>query len=423
MMLLSWMPCKCKTIFCRAPLNLAGDNPLPCAFFSRGASTFTLCCVFKITLPLDSDSTMAESVIKRFHENMAFAEALVHSLTDDGILVTHVGPESANGSGVRGTAEESVNKFLSNLEWLELEAAKDYLEAHGGFTKPKRFLVAFKNRYSLSSWYMNEAEMKTAIRYRITSNHDGTNPLRYFDGATMMTYQHPSRTRENIYCSEGKCNDFHGLDPEIDNVRIDQLEVRSSPIPNAGRGLFFKVDAPKGTYVGADALAECILYPPSTYWYANTMRRYNLHYFQTMSAYTFGYGYANEAFGDVGYSVEPSILTFTNHGCNGTYNQGLPMPVTEMNASLTEMPTILDESYAETYFYDPFTDRSLMLHMHVNEHTLRDLKAGDELLDNYLSYLSVDNWSQGLADYRAQCALQGVGEITRYQSSATKDEL
>jgi hypothetical protein len=268
---------------------------------------------------------------------------------------------------------------------------------------------------------MNDAQVDLYLRMRVTPTHSGELPLSFFDGATMMTYQYPNRISEEIFCRSSPkpeyCANKHGMDPNIANVAITQLEVKLSPIPNAGRGVFFKVDAPKGTYVGADALAECLFFPPDTYWVSKLMQSYTPyhHYFRTLDSYMFGYGYANDFFGEVAYSVEPSILTFTNHGCNRTFNQGMVLPVTEMDADLDHMPDILYGNVAETYFYNPFIDRNLFLIMHVNEVTLKDVKAGDELLDNYLSYLSEENWASGVTDYRAQCALQGVGEITRYQ--------
>ena len=45
----------------------------------------------------------------------------------------------------------------------------------------------------------------------------------------------------------------------------------------------------------------------------------------------------------------------------------------------------------------------------------RDVKAGEELLDLYLSYYTPDTWTRGISDLRAQCSAQALGSVGSYE--------
>jgi hypothetical protein len=375
------------------------------------------------------------------YDNDKFAEAISRALSDDGVMVTQVGQEDF----IDDPAKEFTNKqyefkLRTHLQNHGFVVAKDYSEAHGGFLGVWRYLILFKSRESLVYWYANQAEIDLEIRKRsLTIQPSGnsaetTTPFRYFDGAMMMTYQFPSRVSEEVFCRSTPqpdlCATKHGLDPEIENVPISSLEVRQSSLPNAGRGISSKESVKKGMYIAADEMVESILFPPKTYLYAKSITEKSYasanSYFKALDAYIHGYGFENDLFGNIAYSVEPSILTFINHGCNRTYNQGAVTLFTEMDVDSTSMPEMLKDNIVETIFYSPFIDRNLFGLMHANEVTLRDIEAGEELLGNYLHYWSEENWESKVNDFRAMCSLQGVGTINRYQdeqaSSQEKEE-
>jgi hypothetical protein len=131
--------------------------------------------------------------------------------------------------------------------------------------------VAFKSYASRKHWYSNAAEIEVAIQKRILRTKSGKAPLRYFDGATMASYQAPSRTIENLFCRRqptpfGCKDDEFNFDPELPNVPISSLEVKISEVGDiAGRGVFTKVDIPKGTYISAETASQSLRFFPSTH--------------------------------------------------------------------------------------------------------------------------------------------------------------
>ena len=67
-----------------------------------------------------------------------------------------------------------------------------YDEAHSGFGDPWSTLLAFKDLKTSENWYRNAAEIQLQLQKRILPSKTGGSPLRYFDGATMNSYQFPS---------------------------------------------------------------------------------------------------------------------------------------------------------------------------------------------------------------------------------------
>ena len=127
-----------------------------------------------------------------------------------------------------------------------------YDEMHGGFMAPWTYIIAFMDYYD-SNWMLGEASIDLELRRRAVATNDGSDlPFRFFDGATMIGYQYPSRVREELFCrGEPKppfCDLGHGFDPERANIPTSDFEVRRSAILNGGRGLHTKVDIPEGSY-------------------------------------------------------------------------------------------------------------------------------------------------------------------------------
>jgi len=175
------------------------------------------------------------------------------------------------------------------------------MQAHGGFLGVWSFFVAFTNASTKGRWHANEAEVNLAIKKRMRSTTAGKSPLVYFDGATMQTYQYPSRAVEVVFCRTMPeafgCNREHGIDPGIKDVPVSDLEVKPSNIQNAGRGVFTKVDIPVGTYIAVAEQTKNIYFPPSTY---ELIRNFTKHpagaehaFFETFLR---GYGFGNHYF-------------------------------------------------------------------------------------------------------------------------------
>jgi len=75
-----------------------------------------------------------------------------------------------------------------------------YEEAHCEFGAPWTTLIAFKSVETRKRWYRSPAAVELDLSRRILPTKDGKTSLRYFDGATMKSYQMPSRAFEDIYC-------------------------------------------------------------------------------------------------------------------------------------------------------------------------------------------------------------------------------
>ena len=75
-----------------------------------------------------------------------------------------------------------------------------YEESHCEFGDPWTTLIAFKSVETRKRWYRSPAAVELDLSRRILPTKDGKTSLRYFDGATMKSYQMPSRAFEDIYC-------------------------------------------------------------------------------------------------------------------------------------------------------------------------------------------------------------------------------
>jgi hypothetical protein len=127
-----------------------------------------------------------------------------------------------------------------------------------------------------------------------------------------------------------------------------------------------------------------------------------------------GYGYVSLVLGLPHWSVDSNIAFFMNHGCNQTYNFGDEYSsTTEINADSTRVPPDYDTS-AEIYC--PVIERNLRAYRSGPEHTLRDIKAGEEILANYLAFVADDEgWENDVLSIRSQCAGEALGEISEYE--------
>ena len=364
----------------------------------------------------------------KLYQNGEFVDALFNSLTESGVVVSQVGEDNlfTDASDDYTLGGSSLLRFEKLLEKAGFERMKRYAEAHGNFLAPWSFLVVWKDTDTGELWYSSQAQIDYRIRKRILPTIDGSEPLRFFDGATMMAYQHPSRVNEEVFCrrkpSPPLCDEGHGISPLRKNAPISTFEVRPSKIPNAGRGVFFKEPVPANTYVAVEQVVhDIIVFPYQKRLLHEVGEASNTTIFKPFEFYLFGYGFATDFFGDAAYSVDVSILTFLNHGCNGNILMGELYSVTEMTADPKKPPEDFGDSPFEEAFYSPFIDRNIFLNMNGADTTVRDVEAGEELLDNYLRYLHEDTWEWGVNSFRKQCEGQ-AGVITDYEESDVPEE-
>lgn len=77
-----------------------------------------------------------------------------------------------------------------------------YEESHCKFGAPWTTLIAFKDVETRKRWYRNPADVELDLSRRILPTKNGKSSLRYFDGATMKSYQLPQRAFEETYCRQ-----------------------------------------------------------------------------------------------------------------------------------------------------------------------------------------------------------------------------
>lgn len=117
-------------------------------------------------------------------------------------------------------------------------------------------------------------------------------------------------------------------------------------------------------------------------------------------------------------TVDSGTLTFANHGCNSTFNVGMPLPggVDEFSIDLDQPP---DKSLGlDDDVYDPMDDRFSLFYAVITRAN-RDISKGEELLDNYLIMGGEEYLRDQVTELRKQC--QGIpGEIERFQKEAAR---
>ena len=117
-------------------------------------------------------------------------------------------------------------------------------------------------------------------------------------------------------------------------------------------------------------------------------------------------------------SVDPGILTFSNHGCNGTYNIGASssqLSLTEFTADPKKPPDSIEHD-----LYNPWLDRNLHFTDDIDI-SLRDLRKGEEILSDYLKF-AADSWESDVLDLREICRGSMVGEVLNYELKKERNE-
>ncbi|EJK57619.1 hypothetical protein THAOC_22319 [Thalassiosira oceanica] len=176
----------------------------------------------------------------------AYILSLYNGLSNDGILVVQVGEVPGEDSPADETGRFT-NRSIMQEKLLEVgfDSIHVYEEGHSGFLAPWSTMVAFKDAHTRRRWYRNEAEIDLALKRRILPTRTGDSSLRYFDGATMRSYQLPSRAFQTIYCRSSDAPfECSGADISPVNATVSigyspVYERRSSLVNNRRFGLTF----------------------------------------------------------------------------------------------------------------------------------------------------------------------------------------
>ena len=117
-------------------------------------------------------------------------------------------------------------------------------------------------------------------------------------------------------------------------------------------------------------------------------------------------------------------MTFSNHGCDGSFNV---LDWTTYEAWIrNDKWSIVTEQNATMDFYEPFredvydifTDRHIPHSALTYTVAARDIKAGEEILSNYVFYVTdIDHWVKEVEDLKRVCRGEDVGFITKSERS------
>lgn len=126
---------------------------------------------------------------------------------------------------------------------------------------PWSYIVALKDYKSRASWYRTGAELEISLQQGLQRTKTGKPILQYFDAATMVSYQVPSKAQEATYCrgeeNRSKCDKSVGLHLDLDCLKVDKSGVGE----RAGRGLFAVRDIPYNTAIALDVAAKSFHVP------------------------------------------------------------------------------------------------------------------------------------------------------------------
>ena len=118
------------------------------------------------------------------------------------------------------------------------------------------------------------------------------------------------------------------------------------------------------------------------------------------------------------YTVDSSLLTFVNHGCNGTFNLAEPTPFNEFTIDIDDLdvkPPSERDSYEFFGVYNPCEDRRINKYSIVVSNHGRTIEAGQELLDNYIDMAGSDEYyRENIIELRTECS-GALGDVEKWQ--------
>ena len=111
-------------------------------------------------------------------------------------------------------------------------------------------------------------------------------------------------------------------------------------------------------------------------------------------------------------------MLFVNHGCNGTMNLGWNSMYSEQTIDVKTVQANPDKYWFDEYevSYDPMTERQIGSSASIAASNFKPLQAGDELLENYMAFWSIDDLDEGSKQLQNECN-GGAGYVEQYQDS------
>lgn len=350
-----------------------------------------------------------------------FLTTLYDALSEDGIIVFQLGASPGNDEPPQEATLNSRRAFLADsLEGVGYKSVHIYEESHARFGDPWTFLVAMKSLRYEPMWSQNMAEVNVRIHDRIIHTHSGTPALKHFDGSTMESYRIPNKVFQVAYCRKiptpESCQNAFSVRRK--DIPVSSLEVRTSDMEGGGRGVFAKVDIEEGSFIALGETQKKVHFPPTTLdiIYGLIEEDHLSQYTKSLVRvyhYVDGYGWQTMGRGQEEYFVDSGIITFVNHGCNGTYNiddEGYT-GMTEQNTDLT--------LFDKRAVYDPYSDRNYLQISNAPSFALRNIVAGEEILCNYLTFCEVlADFTPEMEHLKKLCNEGAVGIISVLEQAA-----
>jgi spermidine synthase len=228
-------------------------------------------------------------------------------------------------------------------------------------------------------------------------------PTEVFDGPQSEMYHDISRVWEDWFCKTEPGRSSEICKSTLSNLydksfHFYDTEVRRDKVK--GRSLFARTDIPAGHFVLPND-AGLALHVPKEQW--DALNKFiddfpDLPMYPKVRDFIVAYGFEDYVLGHGGWSVSfPSNNTFTNHGC--TEN--------EVNVEFLRS-AFAGEGSNDTAFSPPLTRRSHLFGILV--HTTRDVKAGEEIMCDYMTFRS-DDRDPDMRKFLDTICNEGIGLI------------
>jgi len=342
------------------------------------------------------------------YRDVNFFNALYNALTDEGIMVLQLGGAPDLESPPDERTKDNRRAYLSNsLEDVGFESVHLYEESHCDFGAPWTYLVAMKDKNTNALWNQNVAKIDLAIHQRILRTHSGNPALQYFDGDTMVSYQVPSKPFEAVHCHKDPVPE-NCLVNKIGDISVDNLEVKlSNPDDDGSWGIFTKVDIKQGSTIGRQASSQYLHIPPLAFERMSEILERTpeaSNFIYSVMQFLDSYGRQTTEKGKESYFVDSSILAFISHDCPGNNNIDNRSEFSK-SPHVSELDFEAPESFRLRDVFDPFLDRHLHGWINSPAIALVDIKEGDELLKNYLTFAKDrESWLERVQELKQKCS-------------------
>jgi spermidine synthase len=225
---------------------------------------------------VDAMEPEATSAISKDLYDTTHLEAILNSLTDEGIMVIQIGRaptilDPRPDIGFNAPRE----KLFKNLEALDaVQAMFVYEDPHCGFTEPRAFMVVCKSETCRRLFYATSDEIDYEIYSRIVKTKSKVRALQYFDGITHLGYQVAPKAWETTYCRREptpfECSYRHlDFKKPIFEFNFESEEENPFKVTADWEGegdekyiskthVFANVDIPKGAYIMPEHLASSL---------------------------------------------------------------------------------------------------------------------------------------------------------------------